>query len=692
MTEEKNNKPPQRQISIKRTAGAASISLPRRSSAGPTGTQPARPGQPPRQSGRPIQNSGRPNQPGRNAANAGRPSARPNSYQQPGQNRLPNRPPLGAPKSGARPSAHRLVAAAGMTERRERPGIRHLDHVIQQKVAAPRTPKLKVYALGGLEEIGRNCTVFECGDDIVIVDVGLMFPEEGMPGIDYVIPNISSLQGKEKNIRAIVVTHGHMDHIGGLPHTLPKLGFPLILTAPLTAGLIRKRQEEFGNAKQLKIQLVTSATKISLGHSFVFEPFHVNHNISDAFGAALHTPYGTVLVTGDFKFDFTPINDEPADLNHIAMFGARGVLMLMSDSTNAESPGHQISERQVGQEIEKIIQNHKGRLIIGTFSSMLTRAQQIIWLCEKHGRKLLIEGRSMRTNIELAHQLGYMQMKQGTIIEEEDAVRLPDEKVAVICTGSQGEKNAVLMRIANNEHRHLRIKAGDGVIFSSSVIPGNERTVQSLKDTFVRQGAKVYHYQNLDVHAGGHAKQEDLKMMIRLVKPKYFMPIHGNRFLLEAHAGLAEEAGVHRSRIFVAENGQVVEFSNEGGRLTSEKVDTDYVMVDGLGVGDVSHVVLRDRVMLAEDGIFVIIATIDKRTGDLVGSPDIISRGFVFMRDNKELIEKARVKIKKVLKDRDRRSPAFEDHLRNKLRNEIGSFLFTLTQRRPMVLPVIIEV
>ncbi len=565
------------------------------------------------------------------------------------------------------------------------------------KTAAPNgakilAPKLQVYALGGLEEIGRNCTVFECGADIIIVDVGMMFPEEGMPGIDYIIPNISCLQGKEKNIRGIILTHGHMDHIGGIPLIINRLGNPLILTAPLTAGIVRKRQEEFGGSKNMRIQLVTDNTKVALGRHFVFEPFHVNHNISDAFGAAIHTPYGTIIYTGDFKFDFSPVNDEPADLTHIAMFGAKGVLAMMSDSTNADTPGHQISERQVGLELERIFQNIKGRLIIGTFSSLLTRAQQIITLAEKYGRKVLIKGRSMINNIELAHSMGYLHIKPGTIIEDSEFNRLPDEKLVVICTGAQGEKNAALMRIANNEDRLIAIKPGDALLFSSSVIPGNERTVQKLKDTLVKQGAIVYHYQNLDVHAGGHAKQEDLKLMLRLIKPRYLIPIHGNRFMLEAHAKLGEECGIPRANIFVAENGQIMEYDQKGVRLTEERVPTDHVMVDGLGVGDVSQVVLRDRVMLAEDGIFVIIATVDQKTGAPVGSPDIISRGFVYMRENKELIEKARARIKKILKDTDAKSPAFEDHLKNKIRNDIGQFLFTATKRRPMVLPVIIEV
>lgn len=561
------------------------------------------------------------------------------------------------------------------------------------RLPAPEgTPAVKVYALGGLEEIGRNCTVFECGDDIVIIDMGMMFPEEGMPGIDYIIPNILTFKGKEKNIRGMIVTHGHMDHIGAIPLTISRLGFPTIYTAPLTAGIIRKRQEEFGNAQNLKIQLVDADSKIALGKNFVFEPFHVNHNISDAFGVALHTPHGTILYTGDFKFDFTPVNDEPADLTHIAKFGLTGTLALMSDSTNAESPGHQISEKRVAEEMEKIFASHKGRLIIGTFSSLLTRVQQIIWLCEKYGRRLAIVGRSMINNVELAHQLGYMHMKPGTIVEEHEFKHVPNDKMVIVCTGAQGEKNAALMRIASGEHRDIRLEEGDGVLFSSSVIPGNERTVQSLKDTLVRQGSKVYHYANLDVHAGGHAKQEDLKLMMRLTKPKFLIPIHGNRFLLEGHKQLGMEVGIPKENIFVADNGQIMEFDQKGARLTMEKVPTEYIMVDGLGVGDVSEVVLRDRVALAEDGVFVVIATVDKKTGALVGSPDIISRGFVYMRENKELIERARAFVKKLLKDGDPKSGAFDEHLRNKIRNEVGTYLFTATKRRPMVLPVIIEV
>jgi len=575
----------------------------------------------------------------------------------------------------------------------KKPGVGPRRRLVDRQRKAPATtPKLRVYALGGLEEIGRNCTVFECGNDIIIIDIGLMFPDEGMPGIDYIIPNITSLRGKEKNIRGVIITHGHMDHVGGIPLTIARLGYPTIYTAPLTAGIIKKRQEEFGNANKLRIQLVTDESKIQLGKHFVFEPFHVNHNITDAFGAALHTPFGTILYTGDFKFDYTPFDDDPADLTHIASFGLNGVLALMADSTNAESPGHQISESQVGKEMERIIREHGGRLIIGTFSSLLTRVHQIIVLCEKYGRKVLIEGRSMNNNIEIAKQMGYMKFKPSTIVEAHEFERLPDDKACVICTGAQGERNAVLMRVANNEHKTVKIRPGDGIVFSSSVIPGNERTVQSLKDTLVRMGARVYHYNNLDVHAGGHAKQEDLKLMLRLTDPKYLIPIHGNRFLLEAHGDLGREIGMPDENVFIAENGQVIEFDNHGAHLTRQKVVTDYVMVDGLGVGDVSQVVLRDRVQLADEGMFVIIVTVDQKTGALMSSPDIISRGFVYMRESKELIERARAMVKKILKDTDPKSPAFEDHIKNKIRNEVGSLLFRETKRRPMVLPVIIEV
>lgn len=562
---------------------------------------------------------------------------------------------------------------------------------IQLPAPADAQP-LRIYALGGLEEVGRNCTVFECGDDIVIVDAGLMFPEENMPGIDFIVPNITSLKGKEKNIRGIIVSHGHLDHVGGLPYMLPQLGWPVIYTAPLTAGIIRNRQEEFHNANLLKIQNVTSTSRITLGRNFVFEPFHVNHNISDAFGIALHTPYGPVLGTGDFKFDFTPADGDPADLIHIASYGAKNVLLLMSDSTNATVPGHQISEKEVGDELRRTIERAKGRVIIGTFSSMLTRLQQILEIAESLNRKVLLQGRSLIKNVELAHKLGYMKYKQGTLIDDSDFARTPDEKLIVVCTGAQGEQNASLMRIANRDHRFVSIQPSDTVVFSSSVIPGNERTVQTLKDTLVRQGAKIVDNAMVDVHAGGHAKQEDLKLMLRLTKPRYFMPIHGNRFMLEAHADLAEAVAVPRQNIFVADNGQQIEFTRSGGRLTTDYANAEYVFVDGLGVGDVSQVILRDRQALAEDGMVVVIAQMEKKTGALAAPPDIITRGFIHTKDNPQLITDARAVIGKALHHVRPETEIDPNAVKDAIREELGKFLFEKTERRPMILPVLIEV
>lgn len=565
----------------------------------------------------------------------------------------------------------------------------------QRNIIIPEvSEKLKVYALGGLEEIGRNCTVFECGEDIVIVDVGFMFPESDMHGIDYIIPNISSLRAKAKNIRGIIVTHGHMDHIGGIPHILAPLGNPTIYTAPLTAGFIRKRTEEVRECPPPRIVLVNKDTeKFKLGTHFTFQPFHINHNISDAFGAALDTPYGKVLVTGDFKFDYSPVNDEPADLQRIANFGSENPLLLLSDSTDAEHPGHQISEKLVGEELERVVEDAPGRIIIGTFSSLLSRVQQLLWAAEKTNRKVLTVGRSMQNTIEIAHELGYLKYKPGIFIQNEQELKsLPDNRVMVICTGAQGEKNAALMRIAMGEHRAITVKPGDSIVFSSSVIPGNERSVQALKDTLVRKGAHIIHYKMMDVHAGGHAKQEDLKLMVRLTSPEYFMPIHGNHYMLHTHGELAVIAGVHPENIIIADNGQIVECDENGCRLLQKHVETEYVMVDGLGVGDVSNVVLKERQTLADDGMFVVIATIKRRTNEMVGNPDLISRGFIYMKDNRELVEKCRAKVRTILQSGDPSKEDFEDSMKRKIRDEIGEFLFSYTHRRPMILPVLIEV
>jgi len=551
---------------------------------------------------------------------------------------------------------------------------------------------LRVIPLGGVEEVGRNMTLFEYGNDIIIVDMGLQFPEEDMPGIDYIIPNISYLRGKEKNIRGIIITHGHYDHIGGIPHIVNRLGNPTVYTAELTRGIILKRQEDFKELPKLDIEIVKKNDTIELG-SFKVTFFHVNHTIPDAMGLAIETPTGLVVHTGDFKFDHSPVADSPADLSRISQLAQKGVLLLMSESTDAETPGHSISEKTIQENLENIFKDAKGRIIAVTFSSLLTRIQSIIFLAEKYGRKVAIDGYSMKTNVEMAKALNYLKINKGTLISISQVNGLDPSKVVVMCTGAQGEDKAVLMRIANHEHRHIRIQKGDSVIFSSSVVPGNERTVQGLKDTLCRQGAKIFHSLLMDIHAGGHAPQEDLKMMINLTRPKFFMPIHGNYYMLKLHAELAESVGIPTKNIYIPSNGQVILLNKEKIWYSREKVPANYVMVDGLGVGDVGQVVLRDRQMMSQDGIFVIIATIDKQNGKVKSSPDIISRGFIYMRESKELLADVRNKVKEIVEESTMAGhPVNWSYVKDNLRDKIGQFLYTKTERRPMVIPVVIEV
>lgn len=552
--------------------------------------------------------------------------------------------------------------------------------------------KLKIAVLGGLEEVGRNCTMFEYDGDIIIIDMGLQFPEEDMPGIDYIIPNMSYFKGKEKNIRGVIISHAHYDHIGAIPHTIPMLGYPPIFGLPLTNAIIKKRQEDYKGLKPLNIHNIKLNDKLKLG-CFELEFFHLNHNIPDSMGIAIKTPEGMVVHTGDWKFDFQPATGEdPADLAKIAEIGARGVMALMTDSTNASQPGSQISELEIGHNLEDILGKAPGRIIIGTFASLLSRIKQIIETAEKMGKVVALDGFSMKNNVAIAKELGYMKFSPKTMIDLNRIDDYPKDKVVIVCTGAQGEKNASLMRIANGEHRSVKILKGDTVVFSSSVIPGNERTVQRLKDTLFRKGADVIHYQMMDVHAGGHAKADDVKLMIRLLKPKYFIPIEGNHFLLHYNARVAKSLGYDDNHIFIADNGQVMEFKSGEGKLTNNKIPADYVFVDGLGVSDETNVVLRDRQVLAEDGMIVVIATVDTKTGLLIQNPDIISRGFVFLKENKELIEDLRHRVKKLVVDSDPKSWADTNFIRNKIRDYVGQFLYTKTEKRPMVLPVVIEV
>jgi ribonuclease J len=552
--------------------------------------------------------------------------------------------------------------------------------------------RLKVIVLGGNEEVGRNCTLLEYGNDIIMIDCGLQFPDEDMPGVDYIIPNISYLKGKEKNVRAVIITHAHYDHIGGIPHIVPRIGNPPVFATDLTCGIISKRQQDHRDAPPLKLNTIKTDDVLQLG-AFTVEFFGVAHSMAASTGVIVHTPAGIIVHTGDFKLETGPNAQSLQETEKIKALGEKNVLALMIDSTNASQPGRQIGETEIQHNIDEIISSAKGRIIIGTFASMISRIQQIIQACERNGRKVAVEGFSMRSNIAIAQELGYMHITKGTLIDTKQIHDYPANNVAVICTGAQGESRAALMRMANREHPIINIQPGDTVVFSSSVIPGNERTVQRVKDILCREGADVIHYKMMDVHAGGHAKQEDLQEMHAWVKPKYLVPIEGHYSFLVDHAKAAVAGGFPRERIFIADNGQVMEFDGSAnGVLTNHKVPTEFVFVDGLGVGDVSQVVLRDRQELAGDGIVIIVAVIEHRTGKLLALPDIISRGFVYMKEQQELIQNARRVSAGVLKDRDANTPADPSHLKEKLRDEMGEFFYKKTERRPMILPVIVEV
>ncbi len=553
--------------------------------------------------------------------------------------------------------------------------------------------RLRVVVLGGNEEVGRNCTLLEYGDDIIIIDLGLQFPDEDMPGVDYIVPNMSYLKGKERNIKGVIITHGHYDHIGGVPHLMPMLGNPPLFATDITCAIIAKRQEDHRDKPPLRMNVVKTDDKLQLG-VFKVEFFGVAHSIPCSMGVIVGTPCGTIVHTGDFKIDNEPNAQSKQETEKIQALGERNVLALMIDSTNASAPGRQLPEFEIQNNLDAIIKASTGRLIIGTFASMIARVQQIILACERSNRKVAIEGFSMRSNVMIAQQLGYMKVQKGTLIETKEINNYPRENIAIICTGAQGEERAALMRIANREHPFVAIEKGDTVVFSSSVIPGNERSVQRVKDTLYREGAEVIHYKLMDVHAGGHAKQEDLVDMHKMVKPKYIIPIEGNYSFLCDHAKVAVQNGFPRANIFVADNGQVMEFDQAGnGHLTNQKLVTDYVFVDGLGVGNTNQIVLRDRQQLASDGVVIVLAIIDAHTGQVQALPDIISRGFVYMKEHLELITQTRNKAGEVMKESDPSiGGTHGTYLKDKLRDELGEFLYHKTEQRPMIIPLIIEV
>lgn len=553
---------------------------------------------------------------------------------------------------------------------------------------------LKIVPLSGFEEVGRNMMYLEWNRNIIIIDIGLRFPEEDTPGIDFIIPNITALRGREKDILGIFITHGHMDHMGAVPYLIAQLGNPPIFTTPLTQAMILRRQDDFPHTPKLEVHTIRKDERkpIHLG-PFTIEAFHVNHNIPDSIGLSIATPIGTVVHSCDFKFDFNPIGDTPADIGRMAEIGSRGVLALLSDSTGAEHPGHSLSESVIMANLEEIFKKSDGRIIAATFSSLIGRIQQIIILAEKYGRKVALDGFSMKTNVEIAQNLNYIKVPKGMLISTQEAQKLPPQKVVVMCTGAQGEESAVLMRVANREHRFLTVKKNDTVIFSSSIVPGNERQVQYLKDSLMRQGANVYHYKMMDVHASGHAFQEDLKLLFNIMKPKFFIPIHGQFSMLKAHANLAEASGVKPENIVIPSNGNIIEITKDKIGISKNEVPAQYVFVDGLGIGDVKDVVIRDRQLMAKDGMVIVITIVDTKARMVRGEPDIITRGFVYSRESEAIVKEAQKRVKSIIDAHHNQNvPVNWSYVKENLREKLGEFFNQKTQRRPMVIPIIIEI
>ena len=555
-------------------------------------------------------------------------------------------------------------------------------------------PVLRIIPLGGMEEVGRNMTIFEYGKDIIILDMGIQFPEEDMPGIDFIIPNVSYLRGKEKNIRGVIFSHGHLDHIGAAPLLLKKLGYPMIIGRDLTIALIEKRVEEHAkeSVKRLKVIKIKSINdRFNLG-KFKIGFFNVEHSIVDAIGVFINTPSGTVIHPGDWTIGKNPIDKQVITYNHLSSLPAPKILMLESlgslDTTN-----ELVSEKDMHANLEKLIKEASGKVIIGTFSSQIKRINYIIEYAKKIGKKVAPDGYGMKMNIEIAQKLKYIKTSKEVLISINDIHKYPENKIIVICTGAQGEGNAVLSRIITGNHKFIRLKKNDTIIFSSSIIPGNERTIQRLKDSLYRKCDNVVHSDIMDVHISGHSNAASIKEIIKQIQPDFFLPVYANHYFLKEAAKLAMQTGISKDKIFVLDNGSIIEFQNKAAKVLNKKVDTSYVFVDGLGIGDIGHVVLRDRQTMAEDGMFVIIITVDRQTGKVKNDPDIISRGFVYMKESRELLKEARKKAKKIVEHTTiAGAPIDWTYIKNNLRNKMGQFLYSKTRRRPMILPVIIEV
>lgn len=548
--------------------------------------------------------------------------------------------------------------------------------------------RIQIIPLGGMGEIGKNMMAVRYNDTIIVIDSGLMFPEDELLGIDVVIPDITYLIENKDKVKAIFLTHGHEDHVGALPYVLRELDVP-VFGSKLTLGIVEGKLKDH-NLVNVKLNIVRPRDIVRIDDLDI-EFIRVSHSIPDAMAIAIHTPLGVILHTGDIKLDQTPVDGQVVDFRKLSELGEKGVLLMASDSTNADRPGFTMSEKVVGKTFDELFGKCEGRIIVTTFASNVHRIQQVVTTAEKYGRKVAIVGRSMINNVRISVDLGYMHIADNTLIEMEDISKYPHNEIVIVTTGSQGEPMSALTRMATADHRWIGIESGDTVIISATPIPGNEKLVSKTVDLLFRQGAEVIYERDMGVHVSGHAAQEELKILINLIRPRYFLPVHGEYRHLMKHAKLAESLGIPRSRIFVPDNGQVIEVSRKKAVMAG-KVTAGNILVDGLGVGDVGNIVLRDRKQLSQDGIMIVVVTMDKNLGQVIAGPDIVTRGFVYVRESEELIEDAKAKVKEALDVCEKRNITEWAAIKSQVRDKLGKHLYDKTGRRPMILPIIMEV
>jgi ribonuclease J len=550
---------------------------------------------------------------------------------------------------------------------------------------------IRIIPLGGVEEVGRNMTMFEIGEDIIVVDMGFAFKDDATPGVDYILPNTQYLEERKHKIRGVIITHGHLDHIGAIPYLIDRLGNPKIFSRNFTALMIKKRQEEFPHLKPLNIEVVETSSKLKLGNLDI-SFFGVTHSIPDAMGIMIDTPNGKIVHTGDLRLDHDDGIPSQIEEEVYSVFKNEKVLLLLADSTNSENAGFSLSERLVMKNIENIITNVPGRLIASMFSSQVERLLRLLEIAEKMGKKVVIEGRSMKTNIEVIKAAGLLTVSEATLIDISEMYKYPDNKVICMVTGSQGEEFGALMRISTKTHKYIAINPNDTILMSSSIIPGNERGVQKLKDNLSRLGAKIIHYKTSDVHSSGHANRDEQAWIISKINPKFFMPIHGYHYMLHVHGQTAQSVGVKKENTIITDNGSIVEISADGETIvkTQTKAPSGMIFVDGFSVGNMQEVVLRDRQALSQDGVFVTAIVIDSRSGLLKKSPDIVSRGFVYLKESQELLKQVRLLIRKKIEDNPKTLQQEIEDTRNDLNDTISKFFIKKTGKAPIVMSIVI--